>query len=79
MSCSFCGAVTDDVRYGACFDCASAGDQRLGRRTTLQHWTHAIGSLWERKWWRAKIDLKCGWERLTRSGEYAPGGEWEHL
>jgi hypothetical protein len=78
MTCSVCGKE-DELRYGVCFDCASTGDIRLGSRSTLQHWWHGVTSLRPGLWWRARMDFKCGWERLTRTGEYAPGREWEHL
>lgn len=79
MACRVCGSGDDDLRMGVCFDCATAGDLRLGRRSTLQHWTHGVGSLAQGIWWRARMDFKMGWERLTRSGEYAPGREWADL
>lgn len=69
----------DDLRHGYCFDCASEGDLRLGRRSVLQHLVKAIGHAARGYWWNAKIDVKCAWERLTRTGEYAPGREWENL
>lgn len=69
----------DDLRLGYCFDCATEGDLRLGRRSVMQHWRHGIGSLLQGVWWRARIDFRCGWERMWRTGDYAPGREWANL
>ena len=77
MKCSVCGHDDDDLRMGVCFDCASAGDIRLAKRTTRQHWRHALGSIRARVWWRARMDFKMGWERIWRTGDYAKGGEWQ--
>lgn len=78
MKCIKCGN-DDELRFGVCFDCATEGDLRLGRRTTLQHWRHGIGSLLQGVWWRARIDFRCGWERIRRTGDYAPGRDWSKL
>lgn len=77
MSCQVCGSGDGDTRMGVCFDCATAGDIRLAKRSTIQHWLHGIGSLFQGVWWRARMDFKRGWERLWRTGEYAPGREWQ--
>lgn len=76
--CAKCGRV-DELRLGYCFDCASEGDRRLGSRSVHQHIRHAIGSALRGTWWMARMDMRCAWERLTRSGEYAPGREWQDL
>lgn len=79
MICRGCGRDDDDLRMEYCFDCASDGDLRLGRRSVLQHLGKAISHAAPRCWWKARIDLKCAWQRLRRTGEYAPGREWEAL
>lgn len=78
MTCRVCNSKTDDLRGGVCFDCATEGDIRLAKRSTLQHWTHALGAAFHGVWWMAKMDVRMGWERIWRTGEYAPGREWEH-
>lgn len=77
MSCSVCGSGDDDLRVGVCFDCAAAGDIRLAKRSTFQHWKHGVGSILHGVWWRASMDFRMGWERIWRTGEYAKGREWE--
>ena len=78
MICKGCGR-DDELRMGYCFDCATEGDLRLGRRSVLQHLAKAASHALRGYWLDARIDVKCAWERLTRSGEYAPGREWSHL
>jgi hypothetical protein len=41
-------------------------------------WIHGIGSICQGVWWRAGMDFRMGWERIWRSGEYAPGREWQN-
>jgi len=77
MICKGCGA-DDELRMGYCFECASAGDVRLAKRKTWQHWLKGVSHLLRGYWWNAKTDFKCGWERIWRTGEYAPGREWEN-
>lgn len=77
MTCQVCGSGDSDLRMGVCFDCATAGDIRLAKRSTLQHWRHGAYSLFCGVWWRARMDFRMGWERIWRTGEYAPGREWE--
>ena len=38
ITCIVCGA-RDDLRMGVCFDCATDGDIRLAKKSTLQHWS----------------------------------------
>lgn len=78
MACTVCGCGDDDLRMGVCFDCATDGDIRLAKRSTLQHWRHGVASVFQCVWWRARMDFKMGWERIWRTGEYAPGREWEN-
>jgi NMD protein affecting ribosome stability and mRNA decay len=67
MSCQVCGSGDDDLRMGVCFDCATEGDIRLAKKSTLQHWAHGVASIFQGVWW----------ERIWRTGEYAPGREWQ--
>lgn len=78
MICKGCGR-DDDLRFGYCFDCATDGDLRLGRRSVMQHLGKAVSHVARGYWWNAKTDVKCAWERLTRTGDYAPGREWADL
>lgn len=77
MACSVCGYGDGDTRMGVCFDCATAGDIRLAKKSTLQHWSHGLGSVFHGVWWRARMDFRMGWQRIRRTGEYAPGREWD--
>jgi hypothetical protein len=79
MTCQVCKSDDTDLRFGVCFDCATEGDLRLGRRSVTQHWIHGVVSVFQGVWWRARMDFKMGWERLTRTGDYAPGREWADL
>ena len=78
MPCTLCGK-DEDLRFGTCFDCATDGDIRLAKKSTLQHWRHGLYSLClgPSYWWRARMDFKCGWERIWRTGDYAPGRDWQ--
>jgi len=77
MTCRVCGDPTNDLRMGVCFDCATEGDIRLAKRSTIQHWIHGFKALCYRDWVIAKMDFRIGWERIWRTGEYAPGREWQ--
>lgn len=77
MTCRVCNTNTDDLRGGVCFDCATEGDLRLARRSALQHWLHGLEALLSGVWWMARMDFRMGWERIRRTGEYAPGREWQ--
>ena len=72
--CACCSRPDSDMREGFCFDCATIGERRALRRTVAQHvgWfaRHALKFQWS----SARIDLAWAWERLTRTGDYAPGG-----
>lgn len=75
MICRKCGRE-DELRFGYCFECASEGDMRLGKRTVVQHLVHSLKWLRKGDWQYFKIDVKCAWERLTRTGHYGPRSEW---
>jgi hypothetical protein len=79
MICRVCKRDDEDLRMGVCFDCATTGDIRLGSRSVLQHLAHGVSALFRGACWMARMDFKCAWERLRRTGDYAPGREWEHL
>jgi hypothetical protein len=76
MICQGCGR-TDDTRMGFCFECATAGEERAARRTVLQHVMKGLGHCARGYWLDARIDFSWAWERLTRTGDYRPGGEFE--
>jgi hypothetical protein len=69
--------MVDDVRFDACFDCASTGEERAAKRTTLQH----LAKFWENirhgNYEYSRYDLSWAWQRLTRTGDYARGGVFD--
>ncbi len=73
--CRGCGA-DDEIRLGYCWDCAVSGEERAAKRTVLQHFTKCVGHASRGFWTEARIDLRWAWERLTRTGNYKPGGEF---
>ena len=75
MKCNYCGK-DDELRFGCCWDCASTGEARAAKRTVPQHLGAMIRNLWRGNG-NAKYDRKWAWERLTRTGDYAPGGYFE--
>jgi hypothetical protein len=77
MKCDHCGK-DDELRFGCCWDCASAGEARAARRTVLQHLSSAYRNLWRRNG-NAKYDIKWAWERLTKTGDYAPNGYFHNF
>jgi len=76
MICNCCGR-DDDCRMGICFDCATAAEIRASKRSVLQHVGKALGHLRRGDFTFARISLAWAWERLTKTGDYAPGGEFE--
>jgi hypothetical protein len=76
-SCKYCGAATDDLRFGCCFDCATKGEIRAAKRTVLQHLAKGVWHLVRGFRWEAKTDCKWAWERLTRTGDYTPDGYFD--
>lgn len=75
MICDYCGK-DDELRFGCCWECACAGEAKAAKRTVVQHVAQMFRSLWRRNG-NAKYDLKWAWERLTKTGDYAPGGYFE--
>jgi hypothetical protein len=78
MKCNYCGQE-DELRFGCCWDCASAGEERAAKRTVVQHVAVGFLNLWNRKWDGAKFEFKWALERLTGRGDYAAGGyfDWQ--
>jgi hypothetical protein len=76
--CVGCGRE-DDLRFGFCFYCASAGELRAARRTVFGHSCRGLKNLLRGRWWQARMDFSWAYERLTRTGDYQPGGEFERL
>lgn len=74
--CRGCGKH-DDLRLGFCFDCADAGERRAAHRSVAQHVGKGLRHLAQQRWTNARIDFSWAWERLTRTGDYAPGGEFD--
>jgi hypothetical protein len=72
MICAGCGK-DEDCRFGFCFDCATAGEERAARRTVLQHLSRGFKNLSTGSN-NARFDFQWAWERLTRTGDYAPDG-----
>jgi hypothetical protein len=70
MKCIGCGK-DDELRLGFCWDCASEGEARAARRSVLQHLAKALSHIGQTNF---RYDIKWAWERLTRTGDYAPGG-----
>lgn len=77
MKCDYCGKE-DELRFGCCFDCASDGEARAARRTVVQHIGKMFRNLWKRNG-NAKYDFKWALERLTKTGDYKPGGYFDHF
>lgn len=67
----------DDLRLGFCFDCATAGERKAANRSALQHVMKAVQNACKGNWSNARYDLAWAIERLTRTGDYAPGGVFE--
>ncbi len=78
-TCNFCGTADSELRAGCCFDCATKGEERAARRTVVQHIRKAATNARKGYWDNARIDLRWAWERLTRTGDYAPDGyfDWQ--
>lgn len=74
--CAGCGNA-DELRMGFCWDCACAGEERAARRSVFQHLLQAASKASRGHWTEARICLSWAWERLTRTGDYKPGGEFE--
>ena len=75
--CFACGK-TDELRMGCCFDCACDGEHRAARRSVLQHIGQGLGLALKGQFdFSTRTSFVWAWERLTKTGDYAPGGEFE--
>lgn len=74
--CGACGKF-QDLRYGICFSCATAAEERLACRWVVGHlWNAAVHAA--RGGFRvALIDLRMAWARLWRVGDYKRGGYFD--
>lgn len=75
--CFACGK-TDELRMGCCFECAMDGEKRAAHRTVRQHLTKGLGKVVRCRFgFGTRMDFVWAWERLTKTGDYAPGGEFD--
>lgn len=78
MTCVCCRQEADDLRGGVCWDCATDGEREAAGFSVLRHlWEAARRLPQPRRWWAARISVAWAWDRLTRTGYYAPGGIFE--
>jgi hypothetical protein len=75
-ACVKCGR-DEELRGGFCWDCADAGEARAAARTVRQHLGAAVGNLLRGRWFNLKCDLRWAWGRLTKTGDYTPGGYFD--
>lgn len=75
--CIFCLAKDVETRMGCCFDCATRGEDRAARRTVVQHIGKGLLNVARGRWGNARFDFRWSWERLTRTGDYAPNGYFD--
>jgi hypothetical protein len=61
---------------GFCFDCASEGELKASRLTVLQHIGRGFRNLWRGNS-NFRFDFAWAWERLTKTGDYAPNGYFQ--
>jgi hypothetical protein len=76
MNCSVCGN-DDDTRFGVCFDCASAAERKAAKRSVIGHLWQGVIRLLRGDRWGAVTCFKWARERLTATGDYAPGGTFD--
>jgi hypothetical protein len=74
--CACCGEP-EELRMGFCFDCATKGEERAAKRSVLQHVAKGVRHIFTGHYTNARIDFSWAWERLTRTGDYKPGGEFD--
>jgi hypothetical protein len=77
ITCDYCGKQTDDLRFGCCFMCASAGEEKAAKRTVAQHVLKGFFNLFRGNISIARIDFVWAWERASRTGDYAAGGVFD--
>lgn len=75
--CAKCGRE-EELRLGYCFNCVSEGERRAAKRTVWQHFLKGLSKLHQpKRLWQIRYDWQWAWERLTRTGDYAPGGVFD--
>lgn len=75
--CRVCGTKTGDLRGNICFDCASNAERRAASRTVEEHLENAIAQLKGGDITLGRIYCQWAYERLTDTGDYAPGGTFD--
>lgn len=76
LRCSRC-RETKELRFGFCFECANAGEIVAAKRTVIGHLKQSAVQLRCGRFFNARCAAKWAWERITRTGDYAPGGYFE--
>ena len=71
--CRVCGKSTD-TRGGLCFDCASAAERKAAGRTVEEHLRAGLEAMQAEAFEVARVYFSWALERLTDTGDYAPGG-----
>jgi hypothetical protein len=75
--CLTCGEPTE-FRTGYCYACAWEGQRRAANRSVVQHVLHGFGRIFQGRFdFGTRMDFVWAWCRMTRTGDYAPGGEFE--
>lgn len=75
--CAHCFTPDVDLRLGVCFRCADEGELRAARRTVAMHLVKALSNALAGNWTYVRFDLRWAWQRLTGTGDYAPGGYFD--
>ena len=75
-ACAKCGN-DGERRGGICWACANAGEKLAFQRTCAQHLLAAARNIAIGRFDYARFDLQWFFGRLTRTGDYAPGGYFE--
>lgn len=74
--CGSCGQPAADLREGVCFSCASNAEDGVAKRSVEEHLQSALKHLERGLTEYAEIDIKWAYERLTRTGQYGPRGDF---
>lgn len=74
--CSKCNEILPVGILGVCWECADTEEAKLARRTVIEHLRSAL-TLRRKPRYERYIDLAWAWERLTKSGDYAPNGRFD--
>ena len=80
MKCKFCGRE-GELRFSCCFDCASRGEERLAKRTVIQHVVVGFRQIFRGRRDYARIEFSLAFQRMFRIGDYAEAGyfDWEGI